>query len=216
MWIKICGIRDVTTAQRVAELSPDAIGFNFYAKSVRCVSDKLARQMTAELPPTIAAVGVFVNHEVTEITDRVTSCGLTMVQLHGDEPPEFLAALYQLLPAIPLIRAWRMGGDLADLSHYLAECQRLQVELFGCLIDAKIEGTYGGSGHTPPWNVLADKYAYRWPKLILAGGLTPDNVVAGIEAVQPWGVDVASGVESSPGIKDLARVQAFITHARPR
>lgn len=215
MWIKICGIRDLATAEQVAALSPDAIGLNFYAPSPRCVSRATARQIVAQLPGDVAAVGVFVNHSIAEIVECVTDCGLSMVQLHGDERPEFLADLQAVLPNTPLIRAWRMGADLADLEIYLADCQRLRVRLFGCLIDAKVAGTYGGTGHTPPWDVLRSSYRRAtWPPLILAGGLTEANVAAGIAAVLPWGVDVASGVESSPGLKDLDRVSKFIAAAR--
>ncbi len=214
MWIKICGIRDLTTAEQVAALSPDAIGLNFYPSSPRCVSRPIAREIASRLPASIRSVGVFVNHSVTEIAEIVADCGLSMIQLHGDERPEFLADLQTVLPNTPLIRAWRMGADLADLEKYLTDCQRLRVRLFGCLIDAKVAGTYGGTGHSPPWDVLRSSYRCdAWPPLILAGGLTEANVAAGIAAVLPWGVDVASGVESSPGVKDLDRAARFIAAA---
>lgn len=215
MWIKICGIRDEETARQVAALSPDAIGLNFFAKSVRRVSRETAKQIVAQLPEDIEAVGVFVNHSVSEIVDIATDCRLSMIQLHGDESPEFLAELQSIVPQIPLIRAWRMGDDLQDLEHNFAECQRLSVRLFGCLIDAKVAGSYGGTGHTPPWDILRSTYRCEtWPPLILAGGLTDANVAAGIAAVEPWGVDVASGVESSPGVKDLDRAAKFLAAAR--
>lgn len=215
MWTKICGIRDLITAEQVAALSPDAIGLNFYPQSPRCVSRHIAQKITARLPPSIPAVGVFVNHPAAEIAEIVNACGLTMIQLHGDEPPELLADLQTRLSTIPLIRAWRMGPDLGELENYLSDCRRLRVRLFGCLIDAKVAGTYGGTGQTPPWDVLKTSYRREtWPPLILAGGLTDANVAAGIAAVQPWGVDVASGVESVPGVKDLDRVAQFIAAAR--
>jgi phosphoribosylanthranilate isomerase len=217
MWVKICGIRDVSTAERVAALSPDAIGLNFYSPSPRFVSRDVAREIASRLPFAISAVGVFVNHSVMEIAETVSACGLTMVQLHGDEPPEFLATLQATLSAPPLIRAWRMGGDLADLEAYFTECRKLGVRLAGCLIDAKVSGSYGGTGRTPSWDMLRDSYRREaWPPLILSGGLTPDNVAEGIHVVGPWGVDVASGVESSPGVKDVDRVAAFIHEARTR
>lgn len=215
MWIKICGIRDVATARAVAALSPDAIGLNFYEKSARCATRAVAREIAATLPQSIQAVGVFVNHEAAEIVDIVAECGLTMIQLHGDERPEYLAGLQSHLPKTPLIRAWRISGDLTPLAEYLAECKQLNVRLFGCLIDANVAGTYGGTGHSPPWEAIRREYSTTtWPKLILAGGLTPENVAAGITAVEPRGVDVASGVESSPGVKDLDRVAKFIANAR--
>ena len=167
------------------------------------------------LPQSIAAVGVFVNHDVSEIVDLVADCGLTMVQLHGDESPEVLAELQARLRTVPIIRAWRMGTDLADWQAYLAECQRLHVDLAGCLIDAQITGQFGGTGRRPSWDVLKSCYRREsWPPLILAGGLTADNVADAIRTLQPWGVDVASGVESSLGVKDLDRVARFIAAAR--
>jgi phosphoribosylanthranilate isomerase len=215
MWVKICGIRDATTAQQVAALRPDAIGLNFYARSPRCVARQVAREITATLPNSVAAVGVFVNHSLAEIVDLTTECRLSMLQLHGDEPPEFLAELQAKLPAVPLIRAWRMGHDLVELQSYLAACERLRVVLAGCLIDAKVPGNYGGSGQRPPWDVLQRAYRREtWPPLILAGGLTVDNVGDGIRTLQPWGVDVASGVESSPGVKNPDRVFRFLAEAR--
>lgn len=215
MWVKICGIRDVATADRVAALRPDAIGLNFYSRSPRCVTPQIAQEITAALPDSVAAVGVFVNHSLEEIAHLATACRLAMLQLHGDEPPEFLAELQAKLSNISLIRAWRMDNDLTDLRNYLAACDDLQVRLAGCLIDAKVSGSYGGTGHRPPWEVLRRDYQYdAWPPLILAGGLTADNVADGIRSVQPWGVDVASGVESSPGVKDLEEVAQLLHHAR--
>lgn len=215
MWIKICGITETATAERVAVLAPDAIGLNFYPKSPRHVSRDTARKIAINLPETIQAVGVFVNAEIAAIAETVADCRLTMVQLHGDEPPEFLARLRNAIPGVLLLRAWRMGTNLADLEAYLAECGRLEVSLAGCLIDAKVAGSYGGTGHTPSWTVLRSDYLRDdWPPLILAGGLTADNVADGIRTIQPWGVDVASGVESSPGVKDLERVGRFIAAAR--
>jgi phosphoribosylanthranilate isomerase len=215
MWIKICGIRDVETAERVASLRPDAIGLNFYERSPRCVTRAMARDMTRALPKTVSAVGVFVNHAARDVAETLAACGLTMAQFHGDESPAFLAELQTLLPDTPLIRAWRMGTDLADLEAYLVECETLGVRLAGCLLDAKVAGSYGGTGQTPSWDVLRTSYRRKtWPPLILAGGLTAENVAAAIQSVRPWGVDVASGVESSPGVKDLDRVAAFMTAAR--
>lgn len=215
MWTKICGINDVQTAEQVAALRPDAIGLNFYAKSPRCVSHETARQIVDNLPPTIQTVGVFVNADITMIAEVVAHCRLTMVQLHGDETPEYLAQLRHMLPQTPCLRAWRMETDLSGLEDYLTLCRQLNVELAGCLIDAKVAGSYGGTGHTPPWSVLRRQYLRdTWPPLILAGGLTAENVAAGIAAVEPWGVDVASGVESSPAVKDLQRVANFLAAAR--
>ena len=115
-----------------------------------------------------------------------------------------------------LIRAWRMGPEgLEELAGYLERCRELGIELSGCLLDARVEGVYGGSGKTVAWDVVSRDYQFAdWPPLILAGGLTPQNVRQAIQAVHPWGVDVASGVESSPPRKDPDRVREFILQAR--
>ena len=216
MWVKICGITDVATAAAVIELAPDAIGLNFYAASPRCVSPVEAVRMGRLLPRGVTRVGVFVNHTVNEIEDLVKDCLLDQIQLHGDESPDQLAVLRSRLPQVPLIRAWRMAGEsLADLEEYLKACQELNVSLAACLIDARVAGVYGGSGHTVAWDALARVYPRNtWPPLILAGGLTPDNAADAVCVTQPWGVDVASGVESQPGVKDLKLVRRFIANAR--
>lgn len=216
MWVKICGITDVATAAAVIELAPDAIGLNFYAASPRCVSHVEAVRIGRQLPRGVTRVGVFVNHAVNEIEDLVNDCLLDQVQLHGDESPDQFAALRSRLPHMPLIRAWRMACEsLADLDEYLKACQALNVSLAACLIDARVAGVYGGSGHTVAWDALARVYPRdAWPPLILAGGLTPDNAADAIRVAQPWGVDVASGVESQPGVKDLERTKLFIANAR--
>jgi phosphoribosylanthranilate isomerase len=215
MWVKICGIRDVSTAERVASLRPDAIGLNFYENSPRRVSASVSLKITVELPDAVASVGVFVNHAVYQAAYIAREFGLTMIQLHGDESPEFAASLHEQLPAAKLIRAWRMGETLAELVEHLTECRNLAVPLAACLLDANVPGAFGGTGTQPPWDALRSGYRREvWPPLILAGGLSPENVGAGIAAVQPWGVDVASGVEASPGMKELARVERFVTAAR--
>ncbi len=212
MWIKICGIRDPETAEAVARLAPDAIGLNFFGGSPRCVSVDAAARVVCGLPASIEPVGVFVNHSHAEITGICRACALATVQLHGDESPEFVARL----PQFRVIRAYRIGREGLDgVAADLERCMALGVRLVACLIDARAPGTYGGTGQTAPWDLLADGWRTgRWPPLILAGGLTPDNVTTAIARTHPWGVDVASGVETAPGEKDLARVARFVRAAR--
>jgi phosphoribosylanthranilate isomerase len=216
MWVKICGITNLATATAVAELAPDAIGLNFYAASPRSVTRVEAARIGRVISPDILRVGVFVNHDEHEIIDLVGQCHLDQIQLHGDESPHHLARLHERLPNIPMIRAWRMAGDsLDDLANDLRECSTLGVPLAACLIDARVSGAYGGTGHTVEWASL--NLAYRtgdWPPLILAGGLTPDNAAAAVLATRPWGIDVASGVESRPGVKEIELVRRFIAAAR--
>ncbi|WP_437227576.1 phosphoribosylanthranilate isomerase [Planctomicrobium sp. SH661] len=211
MWVKICGISQPAVAAEIAAFSPDAIGLNFYAKSPRCVGVDAARKIVSLLPQSITPIGLFVNHAEDEIRAICESCGIRVIQLHGDETPEFVRRLSDF----EIIRAFRVGDDgLDDLSRQLDQYRELGVKLKGCLIDAKVQGAYGGTGHRAPWELLASGWRSEWPPLILAGGLNPDVVADAIAAVAPWGVDVASGVESSPGRQNVAAVEKFIRAAR--
>ena len=216
MWVKICGIRDVETAEQVVSLEPDAIGLNFFAKSPRCVERSVAAEIASTMPSNVEAVGLFVNHELQDVLDTIQQCGLTTLQIHGNEPPEFLAELKATSPELKLLRAFRVDDrGLGDVGDYLCECRELEVCLAGCLIDSRVDGEYGGTGHTAPWDLLADQYdAARWPRLILAGGLHPGNLADAIRVTNPFGVDVASGVESERGVKEMALVRDFIQAAR--
>lgn len=216
MWVKICGIRDVQTARGVAALRPDAIGLNFYAKSPRVVDARTAAEIVRDLPDGVEPVGLFVNHTVDEVVALCTEVGLRSAQLHGDETPRQVAELQHRLPSVKIIRALRVGPDgIESIKNYLSECERLGVKLAACLVDALVDGVYGGSGKTVAWDAIAASHrGPDWPPLVLAGGLNPQNVAQAIAAVAPWGVDVASGVETSPGKKDLAAVKSFIENSR--
>ncbi|WP_010582219.1 phosphoribosylanthranilate isomerase [Schlesneria paludicola] len=216
MWIKVCGVRDLETARQLAELKVDAIGLNFYASSPRVVSIDIAEAISKSISRDVSRVGVFVNHPIREVEIIASRCQLDLIQLHGDEPPAYLADLQRRLPHLRFIRAWRMNKDrLKSLKLYLDECRNWNGRLAACLIDAHVGGMYGGSGKTVPWGRLATDYQTTvWPPLILAGGLKPDNIAEAISVSRPWGVDVASGVESAPGVKNLDLVHAFIEKAR--
>jgi phosphoribosylanthranilate isomerase len=216
MWVKICGIRDVPTARTVAECRPDAIGLNFHPPSPRFVELNAAKQIAKTIPEEVQTVGVFVNPPLCEIAAAAYGLRLDFAQLHGDESPEFLAEIHESLPMLRLIRAWRMGPEgLDEWSEYFDRCRELGVPIFACLLDARVEGIYGGSGKTVAWDVVAQDFQTEsWPRLILAGGLSPGNIRQAIESVHPWGVDVASGVESSPSVKDCDLVREFIASAR--
>lgn len=212
MWIKICGIRDLATAVAVAECGPNAIGLNFYSGSPRVVTAPVAKEIVSRLPRHVEPVGVFVNHSADEIVRISGECKLTTVQLHGDEPPELIAEL----PQFRVIRAFRVGAaGLGEVSAYLAQCRELGVVPWACLVDARVEGVYGGTGQTAPWDLVRREYdSCDGPPVILAGGLNADNVAAAIATVQPWGVDVAGGVESAVACKDIALVRKFVSAAR--
>lgn len=218
MWVKICGVRDEPTAEQICQLAPDAIGLNFYRKSARYVTQGVAARITEICRPAVACVGVFVNHSANEIEELVNECHLDAVQVHGDETIESLIEIMGRLPGTPVYRAWRLSNEsLIDLTAQLSVVQATAARLAGCLIDApsRVPGEYGGTGQTVSWDMVAREYRREtWPKLILAGGLNPDNVGNAIQIAQPWGVDVASGVESAPGIKDLGKVRQFIQNAR--
>jgi len=213
--IKICGITNVDDALTAARAGADAVGLNFYPKSRRCIDPEKAGRIAASLPHGIIKVGLFVNADVDDVIRRFDELGLDLIQLHGDEPPAYLARL----GARPVMRAFRPGSDgLGPLTRYLADCRRLACAPRLVLIDALVPGQYGGTGQSADWQLLA---AYREqsetslpPPLVLAGGLTPGNVAEAVAAVRPAAVDTASGVESSPGRKDPAAVEAFVRAAR--
>ncbi|MEZ6051829.1 MAG: phosphoribosylanthranilate isomerase [Planctomycetaceae bacterium] len=211
-WIKICGIRDVTTATGIVEAGADAIGLNFYDRSPRCVDVSVARQIVDALPSDVTPVGLFVNHTADEIRRIVSETGLTTVQLHGEEPTSLIAELAEFR----IIRALRTDGDFEPLATQLIqECNQTGATPWAWLVDARSPDAYGGTGEKVDWESLSPEHRPdEWPPLVLAGGLTPENVAEAVTMVQPWGIDVASGVEASPGVKDLKLVEAFIHRAR--
>lgn len=219
MWVKICGVRDEATAAWVAACQPDAIGLNFHRPSPRFVEPDLAAQIAAGLPAGIEAIGVVVNafaHRAEEIATLVRQVGLHGVQFHGHESPHDIATVMQCCPlGTKVIRSWTPDGEWNRMVQYVQSCRALGVEIAAILMDAPAPGQYGGTGQTVDWTALRSHYDFAaWPPLLLAGGLKPENIVEAIRTVQPWGVDVASGVESSPGVKDPARVRDFIANAR--
>jgi phosphoribosylanthranilate isomerase len=196
--IKICGIKTLTDALAAIEASADYLGFNFYPKSVRFIKTETCAEITSVLKkehPNIKLVGVFVNYSVDEVKNILETCSLDLAQLHGDETPEIFA---QLAPRA--FRAFR--GIPSDITGY----ERNDVPAL--LVDAAVKGVYGGSGVTADWSAAAE-LAKKYP-LLLAGGLTPENVADAVRQVQPWGVDVASGVESVAGEKDAVKMSAFV------
>lgn len=211
--IKICGITRPEDARQAAAAGADAIGLNFYPRSKRYVSPELAREIAAELPAEVARVGVFVNATAEEIFDVADAVPLDWIQLHGDEPPGFLPQL----AGRRVIRALRCGSEgITPLAEYLEYCESLEAPPAAVLVDALTsDGEYGGTGVQAPWDLLAGSRTWLLGKpLILAGGLVPENVAEAIVHVRPLAVDTASGVESSPGIKDAARMREFVATAR--
>ena len=216
MWIKICGIRDRAAAISIAALAPDAVGLNFYTGTVRHVDPTTAAHISSSLTSQIEPVGLFVDENAETIHRVCSTCSLQTIQLHGNEPPETIRELADYDASYRIIRVWNLGPEgLGPLADYLKRLQDLKVWPAACLIDARVEGKHGGTGRIVDWELLGREYdRSEWPPLILAGGLTPENVADAIQAVKPWGVDVASGVESAPGVKDISLVEQFIRSAR--
>ena len=210
--IKICGVTRPADAALAAAAGADALGLNFYPGSKRCIDLATAHSIretaraAAARPPAI--VGVFVNAAVEEVHRTAAELSLDYVQLHGDEPPEYLAEL----AGLRVIRAFRCReGGLAPLESYLARCASPPAAV---LLDAYAAEAYGGTGRRVDWSPLAAYAgAIAGLPLILAGGLHAENVAAAIETARPAAVDTASGVESSPGVKDAAAVRAFVDGA---
>ena len=202
--IKICGIKTLNDALAAIEAGADYLGFNFYAKSVRIIEKQACAEITAVLKkghPHIRLVGVFVNSSVEEVKDILDTCSLDLAQLHGDETPEMFA---RLTPQA--FRAFR--GVPENINGFARE------DAPAFLVDASVKGLYGGSGVTADWNGAA-ALAKKYP-LLLAGGLTPANVAEAVRRVKPWGVDVASGVESAPGEKDPSKMKVFVRAVNQR
>lgn len=197
--IKICGLTNVDEAQQCAALGVNAIGFVFFPKSPRYLTEAQAKEISASLPQEVCKVGVFVNETFSSIMDRIDNCNLTAVQLHGQETPELVKRIRKM--KIPVIKALfsERSPSLQDVSRYdassfLAECGK-----------GKLPG-----GNALAWNWGEAKRVGEKKPFILAGGLAPDNVVLAIDQCGPDAVDVSSGVESAPGKKDLKRVKAFV------
>ena len=208
--VKVCGLTTVRDALECAKAGADWIGLNFHPASPRFVDITVAAEIVEGLPSHVQAVGLFVDRSVDDVRRIAERVGLRKVQLHGREPVEHIAELQPL----EVVRAFRLADSSsidAMISH-LAEADRLGHPPFAVLVDAYVLGVPGGTGRSIPDRLLA--LLPSLPRLILAGGLTPENVAERVAAVQPWMVDVAGGVETAPGVKDSALVLRFSTNAR--
>lgn len=207
--IKICGLNDFENAVAVSHSGADAIGLNFFPQSKRCVEKNTAVKIANTVRGEVQIVGLFVNATPTEIKQTNEQVGFNWIQLHGDESAEFAKSVYETT-GVPILAASRGSlvrwATLPDGFHPQA-----------LLMDAAVPGSFGGTGHLSNWDLAATwRTMPHLNHLVLAGGLTPENVADAIRAVQPSGVDVAGGAENSgqPGIKDLDKVEAFVTAAR--
>jgi phosphoribosylanthranilate isomerase len=200
MKVKICGITNADDALYAAGCGADALGFIFFPKSPRYVTPEKAASIISQLPPFITTVGVFVDEAPDRVTGIAHMTGIKAFQLHGNESPEICSKL------VSVIKSFRIK-DMTDLK---------QLEQYPCasayLLDTYSEAEYGGTGRAFNWDIAVE--AKKFGRIILAGGLTPDNVAEAVHYVRPYAVDVASGVEAEKGKKDLKKVKEFIERAK--
>jgi len=199
--VKICGITNVADGLAAAEAGADMIGLMFYESSPRHITLARAAEISRALPLFLMRVGVFVNAPADFVLRAIGECNLTMLQFHGDETSDFCTQFG--LMNIKAIRV-RDAGSLAQIENY-------QTDAF--LLDAHSKNGLGGTGEKFNWDLAVEAQKFGKP-IFLAGGLTPETVADAVRMVHPFGVDVSSGVESAPGIKDHAKVKAFITAAK--
>jgi phosphoribosylanthranilate isomerase len=199
--VKICGITNLADARGAVAAGADALGFNFYEKSPRYLRLSKAVEITGHLPPFVLRVGVFVNAPEERVTQAIRECGLGMLQFHGEETPDFCTKF-----GLMSMKAFRIrdAETLKELPEYSTEAW---------LLDACSTEARGGTGEKFNWDLAVEAQKFGRP-VFLAGGLTPENVADAVRKVRPFGVDVSSGVESSPGKKDHDKVRAFINAVR--
>ncbi len=198
--VKICGITSLEDALHAVREGADALGFVFHEASPRNISPDRAESIIAALPPFVQVVGLFVNAESANVNAVADRCRLDVIQLHGDEPPEYCGTIRRRV-----IKVFRVRdiSSLEPIGNY---------RVAGVLLDAYSPKAYGGTGQTFNWEIAREAAKHR--PVILAGGLTPENVRQAIETVGPYAVDVSSGVEAAPGRKDPVKVRKFIRQAK--
>lgn len=207
--VKICGVTNEADAVAAAEFGADAIGLNFYPPSPRHVEHAAVAGILRALPPFVEPVGVFAKEPITGACELMQRLGrIRVVQWHGDEHELRDVSPIRVISAFQV----REQAQLLEIDHYLEACRGLAQLPAAILVDAQAPGQYGGTGRTAPWELLAD-FKPIVP-LILAGGLTADNVAEAIRMVRPYAVDVASGIENAPGKKDADKMRRFIDNAR--
>jgi phosphoribosylanthranilate isomerase len=199
--VKICGITRVQDGLASARLGAHAIGLVFYDASPRAVSRDQARAIVDALPPFVTAVGLFVNAEPRIVRDTLAAVPLQLLQFHGDETPDYCAGF-----GVPYLKAVRVRPGV-DLLQYASDFRTAR----GLLLDAWVEGVRGGTGATFDWSLIPRSLPLP---VVLSGGLDAGNVETAVRAVQPWAVDVSSGVESAKGIKDAVKIESFMNGVR--
>jgi len=213
--VKVCGVTDVSNALACVEAGADVLGLNFHPASPRYLPFEAAARIATALAGKAGLVSLFVDRPIVEVAEILQQIQeIRTIQLHGHEDVTYLE-LCRALPTRPqVIRAFRLrdAADVAAMKAYLVDAAASQASPDAVLLDAAVAGQLGGTGQTIPLDLLDGLPDH--PRLILAGGLTPLNVAERVARVRPWMVDVASGVESAPGWKDVALVRAFVAAAR--
>lgn len=205
--IKMCGITNIEDAEEGIRAGVDALGFIFAESSPRYIEPERARAIVARLPPFVDFVGVFVDREMDGVREIVECCGLTSVQLHGGESPEYCRQLTVMASSCKILKAFRVGKNTVS-----ADFQPYQEVVRGFLLDTYAADRVGGTGKTFDWDIIATLDLQR--PVILAGGLTPENVGLAIREVQPFAVDINSGVEICPGRKDYIKLRRLVDEVR--
>ena len=202
MKVKVCGITSYDDAALALDQGVDALGFNFYPRSLRYINPAQARSIIGRLPPFAVTVGLFVNEQHPRaVSETARGAAVQVLQFHGDESPDYC----RYFASWPLIKALRL-----DRASVGAELGEYPVQAF--LLDSRDDALYGGTGQTFDWSLAESVKGIR--PIVLAGGLRPENVAEAIRTVQPYGVDVCSGVESAPGKKDAGKLIAFMDEVR--
>lgn len=205
--VKMCGTTRLEDAEKAIDVGVDALGFIFVPESPRFIEPEQAREITTELPPFVSSVGVFVNEGIIEIEEIVDYLGLSGVQLHGDEDQAFCEQLGRALPSCTVMKALRISEHTKkeDLSPF-------NESVSGFVLDSYVKGQYGGTGKSFDYNIL-ERLSVEKP-IVLAGGLTPENIRYALETCKPFAVDVNSGIEIRPGMKDHQKLESFIAQVR--
>ena len=200
MRVKICGITRMEDALEAADLGAAAVGFIFFRESPRYIAPEDAARIIRNLPPFVTPVGVFVNETRDAVSRAIERSGVRSLQFHGEESPEETTGY-----PLPVVKSFRVGDDFdpAAIARYA---------LPAYLLDASVRGMYGGTGRTFDWRKAVE--ASRFGRIILGGGITPENAAEAVRAVHPYAIDVSSGVEASPGIKDSRRMRALFESLR--
>lgn len=205
--IKICGTTNLEDAEAAVAAGADALGFIFVQASPRAISVRQAADIIRRLPPFVDAVGVFVDRELKEVFEIVRETGLSCIQLHGSEEPDYCRQAARMTAPCRVLKAFRIG-----VQSRATDFTPFSETVSGFLLDTYVKGQAGGTGEIFDWQIIG-KLGLRRP-VILAGGLRPENIVEAIRTVRPYAVDVNSGVERSPGIKDHDRLRELIGRVR--